>query len=172
MLQTFTAFESTENFKSSKINIDIMISIIISIRNLRSELNIPYKKSINIFIETKNINIKNFLMEYEKEIKRLLKVSNIFYENLSNKNKSAFIILSNLSLLIPLDDIVDTNKEIEKLNKKKEIKKQKLISIVSKLNNTNFTEKAPENVIENFKLQEKDLKSSIEKIDQIINTIN
>ena len=56
--------------------------------------------------------------------------------------------------------------------KKKEIKKQKLISIVSKLNNTNFIEKAPENVIENFKLQEKDLKSSIEKIDQIINTIN
>ena len=149
-----------------------MISIIVSIRNLRSELNIPYKKSINIFIETKNINIKNFLMEYEKEIKRLLKVSNISYENLSNKSKSAFIILSNLSLLIPLDDIVDTNKEIEKLNKKKEIKKQKLISIVSKLNNTNFTEKAPENVIENFKLQEKDLKSSIEKIDQIINTIN
>ena len=58
MLQTFTTFESTENFKLSKINIDIMISIIVSIRNLRSELNIPYKKSINIFIETKNIVFK------------------------------------------------------------------------------------------------------------------
>mgnify|MGYP000956825665 CR=1 FL=1 len=49
---------------------------------------------------------------------------------------------------------------------------EKLKSILGKLNNKAFIEKAPDNVIENFRIQEQDMKSSIEKINEIINTIN
>ena len=49
---------------------------------------------------------------------------------------------------------------------------EKLKAVLEKLNNEAFINKAPENVIENFKIQEKQIKSSIEKIDQIMNTIN
>ena len=52
------------------------------------------------------------------------------------------------------------------------MEKQKLNSIESKLINKNFIDKAPKNVIEDFKLQKNNLNSSIEKIDQIINTIS
>ena len=41
-----------------------------------------------------------------------------------------------------------------------------------KKNNKAFIEKAPDNVIENFRIQEQEMKSSIEKINEIINTIN
>ena len=80
--------------------------------------------------------------------------------------------MSDLSILIPLEGIVDTNKEIQKLNSKKENENKKLISIENKLNNDIFMNKAPKHVIDDFKIQLNDLKSSIEKIDQIINTIN
>ena len=49
---------------------------------------------------------------------------------------------------------------------------EKLKSILGKLNNKAFIEKAPDNVIENFRIQEQEMKSSIEKINEIINTIN
>ena len=43
---------------------------------------------------------------------------------------------------------------------------------MNKLENKKFMEKAPEQVIEQFKYQEQiEIKSSIEKIEQIINTI-
>ena len=45
------------------------------------------------------------------------------------------------------------------------------VKIQNKLNNDNFIEKAPKNVIEKFKKQEEEIKNSIEKIVQIINTI-
>ena len=45
-------------------------------------------------------------------------------------------------------------------------------SVSDKLNNKAFIEKAPYNVIENFKIQEQEIKSSIEKINEIMNTIN
>ena len=81
-------------------------------------------------------------------------------------------MLTEFSLLIPLEGIVNTTQELLKLNKKRDLEILKLESLKSKLNNKDFIEKAPNNVIDNFKKQEHDVKSSIEKIDQIINTIN
>ena len=74
--------------------------------------------------------------------------------------------------LVILGGIVDIEKEIIKLEDKKNRYNEKLKSILGKLNNKAFIEKAPDNVIENFRIQEQEMKSSIEKINEIINTIN
>ena len=66
---------------------------------------------------------------------------------------------------------MDIEKEIIKLENKKINYDEKLKSILNKLNNKAFIEKAPDNVIENFRIQEQEMKSSIEKINEIINTI-
>ena len=49
---------------------------------------------------------------------------------------------------------------------------QQVTKLENKLNNQIFLEKAPKKIILQFKNQVLDIKSSIEKIDQIINTIN
>ena len=81
-------------------------------------------------------------------------------------------LVEKTTLTIPLKNIVDTKKEIQKL----QIKKQKEISnfnkLENKLKNSAFMNNASEEVIEKFKKQSIDIKSSIEKIDQIIDTIN
>ena len=63
-------------------------------------------------------------------------------------------------------------KELSKLDEKRLNYNKKLNSVLDKLNNKAFIEKAPDNVIENFKIQEQEIKSSIEKINEIMNTIN
>jgi len=170
MLEKFTVFDSISNFELSKKNINRIIDIISSLRNLRSELNIPYKKNINLNIEIQDIDLENFIKNYENEIKRLIKVELISYND-HKTNKGAFIILNDISLFIPLEGIIDTDKEIEKLNKRKNTEIDKLKIISTKLENKSFIDKAPENVIKEFKLNANELKSSIEKIEQIINTI-
>ena len=75
-------------------------------------------------------------------------------------------------MVIPLKGIIDTKKELEKLSQKKVKELFDLKKLESKLNNQNFIKKAPENVILQFKNQVFDIKSSIEKIQQIMNTIN
>ena len=78
--------------------------------------------------------------------------------------------------LITVGFAYETNNYLDNAKKKLENKKntynEKLKSILGKLNNKAFIEKAPDNVIENFRIQEQDMKSSIEKINEIINTIN
>ncbi len=172
MMQNYNSYEYDESFNNSKNNIKKIIDIIVKIRNLRSELNIPYKNSINLFIDVKNTELIEFIKSFDNELKRLLKINEIKFSKIKNQKNTAFIVLTEFSLLIPLEGIVNTTQELLKLNKKRDLEILKLESLKSKLNNKDFIEKAPNNVIDNFKKQEHDVKSSIEKIDQIINTIN
>ena len=162
-----------ENFNNSQIEFKKLIQIITSVRNLRSELNIPYKDKINLDIKDLDKNFTKFIQSFEKEIIRLLKIENLSFNNSDIQNEgSANIILSTTTLVIPLKGIIDTKKELEKLSQKKVKELLDLKKLESKLNNQNFIKKAPENVILQFKNQVFDIKSSIEKIQQIMNTIN
>ena len=172
MNQNYNNIKFDQSFDESKIYIKKIIEIISSLRNLRADLNISYKNEIDIFIDTKNESLKNFIIKYQNEIERLLKTKSISYKSITSQQKSAFIVINDITILVPLEGIVDTDKEIEKLEKKKKIHNDKLKSILDKLNNKAFIEKAPDNVIENFKIQEQEIKSSIEKINEIMNTIS
>ena len=172
MSQNFIKVNFDKSFDNSKKYILKIIEILTSLRNLRADLNISYKNEIEIIVDTKNNNLIDFITNYQTEFKRLLKIKSILFEENTSQKKSAFIVLNDITILIPLDGIVDLDKEIIKLENKKNTYNEKLKSILGKLNNKAFIEKAPDNVIENFRIQEQEMKSSIEKINEIINTIN
>ncbi len=172
MTQKFNDITINKNFNDSKNNIQKVIEIITAVRNLRSELQIPYKTKINLILDLKNDKDLKFVKKFINEITRLLKINEINFENIKNQKNAAYVVLSEISLLIPLEGIVNTSQELEKLNKKKESETKKLNSLMNKLENIDFVQKAPSHVIDDFKKQAYDIKSSIEKIDQIINTIN
>ena len=172
MSQNFTKISFDNSFNDSNKYTKKVIEMMTALRNLRANLNISYKNEIEIFVDTKNEDLKKFISNYQNEFKRLIKTKSIKFEQVSSQKKSAFIVLNEITILIPLEGIVDTEKEMSKLNDKKNIYTKKLKVVLDKLNNKAFIDKAPDNVIENFKIQEKEINSSIEKIDEIINTIN
>ena len=172
MSQNFTKISFDNSFNDSNKYTKKVIEMMTALRNLRANLNISYKNEIEIFVDTKNEDLKKFISNYQNEFKRLIKTKSIKFEQVSSQKKSAFIVLNEITILIPLEGIVDTEKEKSKLNDKKNIFTKKLKVVLDKLNNKAFIDKAPDNVIENFKIQEKEINSSIEKIDEIINTIN
>ena len=149
-----------------------LIQIISSVRNLRSELDIPYKNKIILNIKNSDKEYVNFIKVFENEIIRLLKLEFLHVNDESIKNiGSANLVCSDSTIIIPLAGIIDTNLEINKLIKKKKEGLLKLKNLSAKLNNKNFVEKAPKNVFLQFNKQLEDIKISIDKIDQIINTI-
>ena len=172
MSQNFTKISFDNSFNDSNKYTKKVIEMMTALRNLRANLNISYKNEIEIFVDTRNEDLIKFISNYQNEFKRLIKTKSIKFEQVSSQKKSAFIVLNEITILIPLEGIVDTEKEKSKLNEKKNIYTKKLKVVLDKLNNKAFIDKAPDNVIENFKIQEKEINSSIEKIDEIINTIN
>tara|TARA_B100001123_G_scaffold408664_1_gene502024 strand:- start:5874 stop:8510 length:2637 start_codon:yes stop_codon:yes gene_type:complete len=170
--EKISIYEPIKSFNNSQSNIKHLIEIISSIRNIRAEFNISYKTFINIEISNNNNDLISFLKIYKNELINLLKLNEITYtKNPSNIIKSSYIIIDNSTIIIPLEGIIDTDKELIKMNNKKNEYVAELENIDSKLNNPSFLNKAPSDIIDQFKKQAIESKSSIEKIQQIIDTI-
>lgn len=85
-------------------------------------------------------------------------------QELVNSNKLISIVASTSNMYIPVLDLIDVNKEIERLNKE-EIKLQSEIDrIVKKLSNEGFVSKAPEKVIQEEKNKLAKYESMIEEV--------
>ena len=68
------------------------------------------------------------------------------------------------SIYMPLADLVDVAKELERLGKEKEKAEQGLARIEAKLSNENFVSKAPANVVEGQRQQAEKYRALIEKL--------
>ena len=122
--------------------------IVTSIRTIRSELNIPPSKKIDVIAYAKNELIKSRLNSLVDLIKSLSNSENL---NLSlEKEKpenSAVAVCKSVELYIPLGDLVDKDEELAKLNKRLSELDSFILSIENKLSNDDFISKAPENIV-------------------------
>ena len=61
--------------------------------------------------------------------------------------QSATAVVEGLELFVPLAGLIDLNKEIERLGKQIQDMEGRLSAVLRKLENKNFVERAPENII-------------------------
>ena len=80
-------------------------------------------------------------------------------------SQSAAAVVHGMELYIPLEGLVDLDKERLQLNKRK-IKIEALLNdIDKKLSNQNFVTRAPKHIVENEKSKLTELKDELEKIE-------
>ena len=126
--------------------------IVTSIRTIRSELNVPPSKKIDVIAHAKNESIERKLKPQIDLIKSLSNTENF---NLSSKKEkpenSAVAVCKSIELYIPLGDLVNKEEELQKLNKRLNELDILISSIEGKLSNEEFISKAPENIVKGEK---------------------
>jgi valyl-tRNA synthetase len=152
---------------------NIVMEVITAIRNIRAQMNIPLKKQIHTGIIKYFIKeVADVLKRCERYIKLLGNINNIIFDSEADKpHASAVAVVKGAEIYIPLEEIIDIEKERIRLqNNLKEVEAA-LISVCNKLQNKNFMEKAAPEVIAKVKEQEKILKMNKEKLEQNLKMI-
>lgn len=142
--------------------------VIVGIRNIRGEMNIPPSKNIIIYLQKGTQKERQFFTEGSVFIKSLAKISEIFDIDVQKKlpGNNAHFALGDLEIFIPLDELID--KAAEKAHIQKEIEKiQKALEKSNqKLNNPEFMQKAPAIVVEKEEENYNQLKLALEKLNR------
>ena len=149
-------------------SIDLIIKIISSIRSLRVEKNIPAKAKIDILLKNADEHKREIIESNISLITNLAKINNITFVSEELTQSENFIIstIDELVLMIPLDGLLDTEAEKNRLNKELSNINNEIVQISKRLNNQMFMDKAPSNVVEEVKNKQKifnQRKSEIEK---------
>lgn len=127
-------------------------AIVMAIRNIRSEMNVPPSKMIEVFYEPQAQTDKCLMAEFEPYLSHLAKVSQISVLN-GSPPPSATTLAHNLPLHIPLADMIDPVAEAVRLDKAIQKLESTLTQSQNKLDNPTYLEKAPANVVEKERLK-------------------
>lgn len=140
-----------------------------SVRQIRSEMNIPPKQSISIIIQDASSSDYEKLDSLGSFIRNLGSIESITHrESSDDLPKSAIALLGEMKVFIPLEGLVDIEEEKNRLEKKLSKLNKELESVQNRLSNNAFVEKAPIEVVDDLKAKFKGLVSDQSRIkDQI-----
>ena len=152
-------FEMEEN------QIEYVKSAIKAIRNIRSEMNIVPSRKSNILFMTEDDKIRDILLNSERYFKNLASGEEIrIVDSIENKDENVSIIIDKAEIFLPLSDLIDFEKEIERLEGEKKKLEGELKRVKGKLSNEGFISKAPANVVEEEKEKMKKYQEMMDKV--------
>ena len=153
------AFDKEEN------EIEELKKIIVEIRNIRSQMNVhPSKKSKLIFI-TENEKI---IKESEDFLLKLGFANKIEFAKDENEvpANAVSIVIDDIKLFIPFEELVDIKEEIERLNNEKKRLELEVLRGEKMLSNPGFVNKAPESKVNEEKEKLANYKNMLESVEK------
>ncbi|RIM56415.1 valine--tRNA ligase, partial [Staphylococcus arlettae] len=135
-------------FDDSKQIMQQLVEIIKSVRQSRLEVNTPLSKEIPIKIQAKNEATRDLLNENRHYLERFCNPSDLEIETqVTIPEKAMTSIVTAEEVVLPLEGLIDMDKEIERLEKELDKWQKELDRVNKKLANENFVNKAPEKII-------------------------
>jgi len=143
------AYDESENFADAEQNMLFIMEAVTKIRNIRAEMNVaPSRKARAVFIPSKD-NVKEYLEGAAQYFATLANITDI--QIVSDKSEisedTATGVMDGTEICLPLADLIDFEKEIERLEKEKVKLQSELDRVNGKLSNEKFMGKAPENLV-------------------------
>jgi valyl-tRNA synthetase len=143
-------------------NMDEVFEVISGIRNIRSTREISPKQTLKVFIKTKD-NEK--LIPFHGVMQKMANLSEIEYTDEKVENCDSFIIKGD-EFSIPMEGLVDSEHQKQKLLKELEYTKGFLAGVEKKLSNERFVQNAPEKVIEVERKKKFDAEAKIRALEE------
>lgn len=136
-----------------------------AIRNIQAEMNLAPKADLSILIKPKNSELRKKLSSAEWIYRKLLPVGSItFNTNAEKPNASAASVVDGSEIFIPLEGLIDLEKERERIQKEIDRTEGFLKSVEKKLANEKFVANAPDAVVEKERNKKSDAESSLAKL--------
>ena len=153
MISKWPECNEENNYPVDEAHIEMVKEAIRSIRNIRTEMNVPASRKAKLIFVTEGENEKSALEEGKSYFERLASASEIEVQadKTGIPDDAVASIIKGASIYIPLEDLIDLEKEVERLEKEKANLQKELDRVNGKLSNQGFVVKAPGKVIEEEK---------------------
>lgn len=152
IVSEYPHYREEDNMEIEEEKMNLIMDGIRSVRNVRAEMNVPpSKKAKIIIVPTED---KREAMEDGSEyFKALASASSteIVNDKSGIPEDAVSVVIDGVELFIPLDELVDFEKERERLEKERDKALSEIKRVEGKLNNPGFVNKAPASLVEEEK---------------------
>ncbi|MER2175310.1 MAG: valine--tRNA ligase [Carnobacterium sp.] len=128
---------------------DVLMELIRSVRNIRSEVNTPLSKKIELLIKTNDQTIERFLKDNTSYIERFCNPETLTISSDVEAPETAMsAVITGAEIYLPLAGLINLEEEIARLEKELDKWSKEVKRVEGKLANKKFVENAPDAVVE------------------------
>ena len=165
MVSAWPEYDETHCFEQEAADFTKVMDAIKAIRNRRAEMNVPPSKKATVYIEAANGKVFEQCAPF---FLRLASASEVEVNREFDKNGAVQVITDSAKIYMPMAELIDTAKELERLTKEMEQCKKQAAGLEGRLNNPGFVNKAPENVVAAERDRLAKLKERMAKLEESI----
>ena len=163
MLSAWPKYDASLNFKDDEKRMQLVMDAIRSIRNLRTQMNVVPSKKAKVIIVTNDTSIFEGTEAFFEKLAGASET--VIQSDKSNIDENAVnAVTEGAEVFIPLDELVDKEKELERLTKEKKRLEDEIKRVTSKLSNAGFVAKAPKAVVDEEKEKSVKYQAMLEKV--------
>ncbi|WP_122638961.1 MULTISPECIES: valine--tRNA ligase [unclassified Romboutsia] len=172
VISSFPHYTEADNMAKEEEMMSLTMDGIRNIRNVRAEMNVPPSKKAKVIIvpteEKKEAMVAG--CDYFVTLASASEVEIVANED-NIPEDAVSVVIDGVKIFIPLDELVDFAKEIERLSKEKAKLESEIKRVNGKLSNEGFVAKAPEALINAEKAKkekfEEMMKSVVERLENL-----
>ncbi|MCQ2602544.1 MAG: valine--tRNA ligase, partial [Clostridia bacterium] len=151
------------SYRENEANFEGLRDLVVAIRNIRAEMNVAPSKRLTAYIIAKD---EKFMKNASSYLEKLAGISECIFiaDKCEVEEKYTAVVTHSAEVLIPMGDIIDIDKEKERLKKEIEQVEAEIAKTRALLSNTGFTSKAPQKLIDN---EREKLTRALDKYDKL-----
>lgn len=158
MISSWPTASEKLDFVAEEAEFEKVMNVIKAVRNRRAEMNVPPSKKAKLYISTE---AKDTFASCAVFMTRLASASEVEITDNTDVAGAVRVVTTDAVVQIPMNELVDFAKELERLNKELAAAEKDRDFFGSKLNNEAFVSKAPAHVVET---QRDSYKKAVDKI--------
>ena len=167
MISSWPEFKDEWNFEQDEKAVDTIKDAVRGIRNLRAEMNVPNSKKATVYVVSEKEEIRSIFEDAKVFFATLGFASEVLVQadKTGIADDAVSTVIHDAVVYMPFAELVDIEKEIERLQKEQKRLEGEIKRCNGMLNNPNFVGKAPE-----AKIAEE--KAKLEKYSGMLDTVN
>lgn len=163
-------YDAARSFSDAEHQMTVIMDAIKNIRNTKTEMNVPASKKCTAIVVTEN---KETFESGRLFFDRLASVSDFTVQSDKSgiDDNAVSIVVDGATVYMPLDELIDKDKEIERLTKEKERLEGEIKRVNGKLSNQGFVAKAPEAVVEEERRKGEMYSEMLKKVEESLKAL-
>lgn len=149
MISDWPKADGADEYPVQEQQMELLMDAVRAIRNVRVNMGVAPSRKANIILVTADSTVADMFVTAIGFLERLASVSGLEVRDSKVNIPSTAVaaVFGGGEIYIPLEDLIDIDKELERLDKEMVNLKKELDRVVGKLANEEFVSKAPEKVI-------------------------
>jgi valyl-tRNA synthetase len=158
---------------NAKINMEMdwVINLIVEIRRLRIEVNVPSNAVLPIYFNEVGIREKKFIQNHRDLVSRIVRVDSFEFIDSQIPSGSIQKVIDHATIFLSVAEAIDLNSEKNRIMSELNRQNIEITKLEKKLSNENFLKMAPKNVVEKEKTKLNLAQETLERLKEVENRL-